>query len=103
MKVPEAKTAKFICPSCEVETRHFSINHGRLNKQSKPRRHHETLFWLYSVMECQECKNLSLAIETQIHPGSMMGDPYTLKTDYYPAIPQRIKPSWLNKLCKIWR
>jgi hypothetical protein len=101
MKIPERKTAKFVCPHCQKDTKHLSITHGRLNKAPKRRRREEVTFEQYELMECQECKNLTLAVETHLHPGPGIGDAYMIKTKYYPPIPVRKKPQWLDNLDKI--
>ena len=100
MKIPERKAMKFICPHCQEDTRHFSITHGRLKKAPQRRKTEEVTFEKYELMECQECKNLTLAVETHLHPGSGIGDSYMIKIKHHPPIPVRKKPQWLNTLDK---
>ncbi len=98
MKISEPRTEKFICGHCKNETRHRSVYHGRLNKPPQQRKHTETIYETYDVLECQDCKNLTLCVDKYVHPGPMIGDPYVINKSLYPPASVRVRPSWLNKL-----
>lgn len=49
-------------------------------------------------MKCNECKTLTLCINNKINPGGMIGDSYLESTDYFPPLPARDRPDWLENL-----
>ena len=96
MKVPLTK--RFVCNHCKRETSHWPISSGQVRKEPVKRKGSEYSYQTYEVMECGDCKSLTLCIDTRIHPGPMIGDSYVRKTDFYPPRLTRERPNWLKKI-----
>jgi hypothetical protein len=94
MKIPLTKS--FICNHCQKETSHWPRSSGEVRKDPIKRRGTEYVYQTYEVMECGDCKSLTLCINTHIHPGS--GDSYIHNTDFYPPRLTRERPKWLKKI-----
>lgn len=97
MKIPDL-SRRFVCNHCKRETPHWPISSGKVGKELEKRKGVEYSYQTFDVMECHDCKSLTLCIDTRIHPGPMMGDSYIHKTDFYPPRITRERPSWLNRI-----
>jgi hypothetical protein len=102
MKVPDM-TRRFICRTCQRETGHWPIANGPIKGSEKILKGTETSFQTFQVVQCKDCGATVYCIDTQIHPGPMMGDRYTHKTDYFPPLPMRTKPKWFSSLAECYQ
>jgi hypothetical protein len=97
MKIPDP-TKRFVCNHCKRETSHWPISSGQVREKPIKRKGSEYSYQTYEVMECRDCKSLTLCIDTRINPGPMSGDSYIHKTDFYPPRLTRERPNWLKKI-----
>ena len=97
MKIP-GMTRKFVCRDCQLETGHRSIARGQVRGSEKKLEGSESSFQTFEVVQCNDCGVTTYCIDTNIHPGAMIGDSYTESTEYIPPIPLRIKPEWYSYL-----
>lgn len=96
-------TRRFICRTCQRETGHWPIANGQVKGSQKKLQRGESSFQTFQVVQCRDCRSTTYCIDTKIHPGSMVGDSYVQKTDYYPPLPLRIRPNWLSELTENYR
>ncbi len=97
MKIPD-QTKRFYCRICKRENYHWPVTYGKVDKNQINSGGTEYSYQIYELMECKECKTLTLCINNMIHPGPMIGDSYLESTDYYPPLPARDRPNWLENL-----
>jgi hypothetical protein len=95
MKIPDL-SRRFVCNHCSRKTLHWPISSGAVGKEPIKGKGNEYSYQSFNVMECPDCKSVTLCIDTRIHPGS--GDSYIEKTDYYPPRLTRERPSWFRKI-----
>lgn len=98
IKIPESQ--KIFCNSCERESTHFSLAHGRINvKTTKNNGTYQT----YEVLQCRECRNITFSLSNWIYHGHIMGDPDMEDITHYPPLSFRSKPKLYKKLDKKFR
>jgi len=95
MKIPDLSRT-FVCNRCGRKSFHWPISSGEVRKEPIKRRGGEYRYQTFDVMECRDCKSLTLCIDTKIHPGG--GDSYIHKTEYYPPRLTRERPIWLKTI-----
>ena len=95
MKIPDL-SRRFVCNHCSRETFHWPMSSGEVRKEPIKGKGNEYSYQTFNVMECRDCKSVTLCIDARIHPGS--GDSYIEKTEYYPPRLTRERPSWLRKI-----
>lgn len=91
-------TRRFLCRQCQRETGHRILASGVVGGTEKKLEREESSSQTFQVFQCEDCGVTTYCVETKIHPGHMMGDPYIQSTHYYPPLPLRIKPSWYGCL-----
>jgi len=91
-------TRYFICRICQRETGHWPLASGQVKDSGKQLPNNETSHQLFAVVQCRDCKSTTYCLDTRIHPGFMIGDPYIKETDYFPPLPVRTKPEWFDRL-----
>jgi hypothetical protein len=102
MKLPDM-TRYFYCKKCANETGHWPIANGQVPNSKNKIDQQQTEYKTYKIMECKNCKSLSYCVDRHIHPGSMIGDSYIESTTYFPPLPFRKQPEWINKLKKKYK
>jgi hypothetical protein len=91
-------TDTLVCPHCREKAVHNVIANGPLDRSTMKRVRGGTLIKFYKALECQLCRSVTLSITTQRDPGGMMGDPETVRIEYFPPLPIRALPKWTSDL-----
>ena len=97
MKIPDLRR-QFRCKACAVDCYHRPIAGGNIDPQNGGFSNGSRKS--FQLMRCEHCKNITLCIDHWVHPGSMIGDAYIERTEYYPPLTFREKPNWFNSLDK---
>lgn len=85
------------CRECKRDTTHLCLDSSRIDKEAK-QIDSRTYTWRACLsMKCRDCGSMTFLIDHYVGQ-NMGGDPGVEKTEYYPALPFRFKPTWFNQL-----
>ena len=64
MILPKDPTRKFVCRTCERETNHWPICHGRVDKDNIKIDSHTYSWRISTSMSCRDCNTVTFLIDT---------------------------------------
>lgn len=93
---------RFLCRTCQRETSHWPVCSGRVEKNSVQTGDCTYSWRISSSMRCRDCDTITFLIDT-FEGHTAGGDPYIVKSEYFPPLLFRIRPSWLEELPEDYR